>query len=69
MMQVQKRMIGEVALAVAYIHNTFHGLHRDIKPGNIFVKRGDPPRLKLGDFGLAKVPQFYTLTCCLFACH
>jgi len=52
-MQVQKRMIGEVALAVAYIHNTFHGLHRDIKPSNIFVKRGGV--LKLGDFGLAKV--------------
>jgi len=60
-------MIGEVALAVGYIHNTFHGLHRDIKPGNIFVKRGDPPQLKLGDFGLAKVPQFNIVL--LLTCH
>lgn len=30
-------------------------VHRDLKPGNIFVVRGDPPRLKLMDFGVAKI--------------
>jgi len=54
-MQLQKRMIGELALAVACIH-TFRALHRDIKPRNVLVKRGGV--LKLGDFGLAKVDQF-----------
>jgi serine/threonine-protein kinase len=29
-------------------------LHRDLKPANIFVCAGEPPRLKLLDFGLAK---------------
>ncbi|HEY5958148.1 MAG TPA: serine/threonine-protein kinase, partial [Polyangiaceae bacterium] len=30
-------------------------VHRDLKPGNIFVVRGTPPRIKLMDFGVAKV--------------
>jgi serine/threonine-protein kinase len=30
-------------------------VHRDLKPGNIFVVRGEPPRLKLMDFGVAKI--------------
>lgn len=30
-------------------------VHRDLKPSNIFVLAGQPPRLKLMDFGVAKV--------------
>ena len=30
-------------------------VHRDLKPSNIFVLRGQPTRLKLMDFGVAKV--------------
>jgi eukaryotic-like serine/threonine-protein kinase len=41
----------QVAEAVAYLHD--HAvIHRDIKPGNVFVEDGI---LKLGDYGLSKV--------------
>ncbi|HWA77352.1 MAG TPA: HDOD domain-containing protein [Polyangiaceae bacterium] len=30
-------------------------VHRDLKPGNILVLEGDPPQVKLVDFGVAKV--------------
>ena len=30
-------------------------VHRDLKPANIFLVRGDPPRFKLMDFGVAKI--------------
>src|SRR6185295_12915645 len=30
-------------------------LHRDLKPGNVFVCATDPPRIKVLDFGLAKL--------------
>jgi eukaryotic-like serine/threonine-protein kinase len=48
----------QVARAVAYLHD--HAvIHRDIKPGNVFVEHG---LLKLGDYGLSKVVSSASLT-------
>lgn len=48
----------QVAGAVSYLHD--HAvIHRDIKPGNIFVEHG---LLKLGDYGLSKTVSSATLT-------
>lgn len=48
----------QVARAVAYLHD--HAvIHRDIKPGNVFVEHGV---LKLGDYGLSKTVCATSLT-------
>ena len=48
----------QVARAVAYLHD--HAvIHRDIKPGNVFVEHG---MLKLGDYGLSKTVSSSALT-------
>ncbi len=48
----------QVAGAVAYLHD--HAVvHRDIKPGNVFVENGV---LKLGDYGLSKTVGSASLT-------
>ena len=39
--------------ALCFIHTEFHILHRDIKPGNIFVTK-DLSLVKLGDFGISR---------------
>lgn len=44
--------LAQLASAVAYIHRR-RVLHRDIKPGNVFLTRDD--RVRLGDFGIARV--------------
>lgn len=47
----------EIALALAEATGVAHDqgiLHRDIKPGNLFLVNGDIKRLKLLDFGLAR---------------
>jgi hypothetical protein len=48
----------QVARAVSYLHD--HAvIHRDIKPGNVFVEHGV---LKLGDYGLSKTVSATSLT-------
>ncbi len=49
-------LFAEVCAAVAYAHHNLV-VHRDLKPSNIFVDGdgGGPPRVKLLDFGIAKL--------------
>ena len=52
------RMFSQIVLALAECHHHEEGggvkpiLHRDIKPGNLFLDRDQ--NIKIGDFGLAK---------------
>ena len=49
------RIVDAVAEALDYAHDR-HLLHRDVKPSNILVTRGDPDqqRILLADFGIAR---------------
>jgi NIMA (never in mitosis gene a)-related kinase len=49
------RMFAQVCTALKACHDKTGGavMHRDLKPGNIFLNSGD--NVKLGDFGLARV--------------
>ena len=48
------KMIKEILEAVNYIHKN-NLIHRDMKPGNIFLDKNN--NIKLGDFGLARVSK------------
>jgi eukaryotic-like serine/threonine-protein kinase len=44
------------ALADALVHAHSAGvIHRDLKPENVLVREGDPPAVKLADFGIARI--------------
>jgi serine/threonine-protein kinase len=44
------------ALADALVHAHSAGvIHRDLKPENVLVREGEPPALKLADFGIARI--------------
>jgi len=59
--QQAARLGHDVAQALAAAHG--QGLvHRDIKPSNIFLQEGDPTRVKLLDFGLARAEDAAPLT-------
>merc|ERR1719319_1870750 len=49
------RFLNQMSSALHYLH-TLNILHRDIKPDNILgVSTGSGPRLKIADFGTAKL--------------
>ena len=48
-------IMAQIAKGVAFLHDK-NIVHRDIKPGNILLKRNDTHAIvKLGDFGLSKI--------------
>ena len=49
------QLVHKVAEALAFAHGR-GVIHRDIKPSNIFLVGGDPGRIKLLDFGVARAP-------------
>src|SRR4051812_20586929 len=49
------QLIHKVAEALAFAHGR-GVVHRDIKPSNIFLVGGDPGRIKVLDFGVARAP-------------
>merc|ERR1740121_2398141 len=54
-----RRVLAAVGGALAYIHHA-GVLHRDIKPANVLLTRRSQ-RMKLGDFGVAKLVEASTL--------
>ena len=51
----------QVALGLAAAHAT-GVVHRDIKPANILLENGDPPLVKISDFGIARTADDAGLT-------
>lgn len=49
--------IGEILIALDFLHNTKSVIYRDLKPDNVFVAQDQNgnPHVKLGDFGFSKV--------------
>jgi len=47
-------LFADVCDAVAYAHGRLV-VHRDLKPSNVFVAPGEPPSVRLLDFGIAKL--------------
>ena len=43
-------IIVQISLALKHVHDR-KGIHKDIKPGNIFLTKGG--MIKLGDFGVS----------------
>ena len=44
--------LAQLAAAISFVHKR-HVLHRDLKPGNVFLTSDE--RVRLGDFGIARV--------------
>ncbi|XP_021966637.1 serine/threonine-protein kinase PLK1 [Folsomia candida] len=51
-----KYFLRQIAVAVQYLHEDMHIIHRDLKLGNIFIS--EDMKLKIGDFGLATTVDF-----------
>ncbi|KAJ6594533.1 kinase-like domain-containing protein [Mycena capillaripes] len=55
-----KHITYELCQALAYIHDK--GItHRDLKPENVLLTKDNPPRVKVADFGLAKIVDSMTM--------
>ncbi|CAD8167102.1 unnamed protein product [Paramecium octaurelia] len=53
-----KLILEQIIKGLDYLHNECNLVHRDLKPGNIFMN--SPEDVKIGDFGLVtKLKQFY----------
>ncbi|CAD8086836.1 unnamed protein product [Paramecium sonneborni] len=53
-----KLILEQIIKGLDYLHNECKLVHRDLKPGNIFMN--SPEDVKIGDFGLVtKLKQFY----------
>ncbi len=55
------RLGRQIALGLAAAHAT-GVIHRDIKPANILLEKGDPARVKISDFGIARTADDASLT-------
>jgi serine/threonine protein kinase len=53
-------ILTQISEVVHYLHGQ-HVLHRDIKPGNIFVLQEAPLRVALADFGTARLGAYQTM--------
>ena len=59
-----RKIFTQLALALDYLHNEVHVIHRDIKPQNVLIDKNN--NIHLADFGLSKTfqdgkPLFSTL--------
>eukprot|EP00058_Branchiostoma_floridae_P024132 XP_002609622.1 hypothetical protein BRAFLDRAFT_87843 [Branchiostoma floridae] len=55
--ETNARFMTQLSGAVSFLHNN-NVVHRDLKPDNVLVCQpvnGDPPLVKIGDFGLSKI--------------
>ena len=53
-------VLRQLASALDYLHRQ-HVLHRDVKPGNVFIRSTEPLDLALADYGVARLGSGQTL--------
>jgi serine/threonine protein kinase len=53
-------ILNQLSEVIHYLHSR-HVLHRDIKPGNIFVLQESPLQVALADFGIARLGAYQTM--------
>jgi serine/threonine protein kinase len=53
-------VLRQLASALDYLHHQ-HVLHRDVKPGNVFIRSTEPLDLALADYGVARLGSGQTL--------